>query len=158
MKSGYEKVQHLSICWYLKPWSDPFPGFQARKKNILLTRGLKRKSYTTLLVGYIEQEVLDKTPEKNPSNQKQAERPSNGRKQCEEWDAKFQVEGWSTLSPCVKGHINRQESIRSSNPDGRGKLMGTEYQFPLMFFLDLSIQGCNLEMLLSKFRWCAASL
>lgn len=36
------------------------------------------------------------------------------------------MEGWSTLSPC-EGHINRQESIRSSNPDGRGKLVGTEY-------------------------------
>lgn len=112
----------------MKPWSDPFPGFQGREK-ILLTRGFKRKSYRTLLKGYIEQEVLNKTPEKkkNPSNQKQAERTSNGSKQCEEWEAKFQMEGWSTLSSCVKGHINRQESIRSSNPDGRGKLMGTEY-------------------------------
>lgn len=157
MKSGYEEVQHLSICWYLKPWSDPFPGFQAREKYTFnqrtqnkvlqnITQVIQKKKYST------------KHLKNTQATKKQAERTSNGSKQCEEWEAKFQMEGWSTLSPCIKGHINRQESIRSSNPDGRGKLMGTEYQFPFMFFLDLSIQGCKLEMLLSKFRWCAASL
>lgn len=62
----------------------------------------------------------------------------NNQKRCEEWDAKFQAEGWSTLSLCVKGHINKQESISSNNPEGRGKLMGRNH-FPLKFFLDLSI-------------------
>lgn len=35
--------------------------------------------------------------------------------------------------------------------DARVKLIGRDY-FPLQFFLDLSIWGCNLEILLSKFR------
>lgn len=35
--------------------------------------------------------------------------------------------------------------------DARVKLIGRDY-FPLKFFLDLSIWGCNLEILLSKFR------
>lgn len=45
IKSGFEELSHLSVCWYLKLLSDPFSGFQAREN--ILSRGLSRKSYKT---------------------------------------------------------------------------------------------------------------
>lgn len=147
MKSGCEEVQHLSICWYLKPWSDPFPGFQAREKHTVNQRTQESPIEHYLKVTQ-NKKYSTKHLEKNPSDQKQAERTSNGSKQCEEWEAKLQMEGWSPLSPC-EGHINRQESIRSSNPDGRGKLVGTEFSFHLRSFLTSvyrdAIQRCCFQ-------------
>lgn len=141
IKSGCENVQHISICWYLK--HGRLTSWDSTRENILLIRGLRRKSNKTLLKSYIQQKVLHKKPE----------RTSNGRKQCEEG---MQSSKWKGGQ---HNHSASKVTLIDKSPldlviliDVRVKLIGRDY-FPLEFFLDLRIWGCNLEILLSKFRW-----
>lgn len=117
-------------------------GFPRKSVSIVRQRAQEQALRNTIISSPIQQKVL---------HEKQKELPVVGINTVRS-GRKVPVAGCSTFSVSSRGHTSTDKSPLIWQSWCQSKAMGADY-FPLKFFLDLSIWGCNLEFLFSKFRW-----